>query len=204
MKSQIRIFFLQGWSPTWIVTHRPVTEPFRPCTILPNPLRNCVWKPSKYLQSACKPSTSDWTLPTTNFRAQFYQICSEIVSKNLQNTFKVHVNHRPVIEPFQPPTFVPISIKSFPKLCLKVGWWMWILVKNGQLWPNFGSTRSRRNRWKSPETNELDRVLSLHTRFCYDPSSGYKVVTLRSETQMGENLGFVTPNPGSGSGSVKT
>ena len=110
------------------------------------------------------------------------------MSKNLQNTFKVHVNHRPVIEPFRPPTFVPISIKSFPKLCLKVGWWMWILVKNGQLWPNFGSTRSRRNRWKSPETNELDRVLSLHTRFCYDPSSGYKVVTLRSETQINAYL----------------
>ncbi len=116
--------------------------------------------------------------------------------KLFQNTFKMHVNHWPMIEPFRPPTFVPISIKSFPKLCLKVGW-MWILVKNGQLWPNFGSTRSRRNRWKSPETNELDRVLSLHTRFCYDPSSGYKVAAVRSETQIEENLRFVTPNPGS-------
>ena len=69
---------------------------------------------------------------------------------------------------------------------------MWILLKIHQLRGTQIDLQSRGMCRKWAEMNELARVLSLHTWFCYHPTSGYKITASRSHRLLEKIMNFLS------------
>ena len=69
------------------------------------------------------------------------------------------------------------------------------ILKSHQLRVRFWEAGSWRITWKSSEMNELDDVLLLGNRFCYDPSSDEKVTVSQRKKLMLFFCSRLTQNP---------